>query len=54
MPNYEYRCENCSTNFSIMMSMNEHEKGGLTCPACKQNRIIQQYSTFFAKTSKKS
>jgi putative FmdB family regulatory protein len=54
MPTYEYRCENCAKLFSIQMSMLEHDKGKITCPDCKGNRIVQQYSTFYAKTSKKS
>lgn len=54
MPTYEYRCDNCGKSFSLRMSMAEHEKGSLTCPDCKGGRIVQQYSAFYAKTSKKS
>jgi putative FmdB family regulatory protein len=54
MPTYEYQCENCANIFSIQLSMSEHEKGNITCPVCKEGRVIQQYSTFYAKTSKKS
>lgn len=54
MPTYEYRCENCAKLFSIQVSMSEHEKGNITCPDCKKDMIVQQYSTFYAKTSKKS
>ena len=54
MPNYEYRCENCAKTFSIQLSMSEHEKGNITCPECKEGRIVQQYSPFYAKTSRKS
>lgn len=54
MPTYEYRCENCSKLFSIRMSMSEHGKGIISCPDCKESRIIPHYSTFYAKTSKKS
>jgi hypothetical protein len=34
--------------------MSEHEKGGIRCPECKDGRIVQRYSTFYAKTSRKS
>jgi putative FmdB family regulatory protein len=54
MPTYEYRCDNCAKTFSIQLSMSEHEKGNITCPECKEGRIVQQYSTFYAKTRKKS
>jgi len=54
MPIYEYQCENCEKKFLIQVSMSEHEKGNITCPDCKGGSVIQQYSTFYAKTSKKS
>uniref|UniRef100_A0A831UH75 Zinc ribbon domain-containing protein n=1 Tax=Geobacter metallireducens TaxID=28232 RepID=A0A831UH75_GEOME len=54
MPTYEYRCEKCEKGFSVTMSMAEHDKGGITCPDCKGSSVVQQYSTFYAKTSKKS
>lgn len=54
MPIYEYRCDDCGKEFSIKLSMSEHEKGSITCPACRGGRVVQQYSSFFAKTSKKS
>lgn len=54
MPTYEYLCENCAKMFSIQVSMSEHEKGDIKCPYCKGNRVVQQYSAFYAKTSKKS
>jgi hypothetical protein len=34
--------------------MAEHDKGGISCPECKSERVVQQYSTFYAKTSRKS
>lgn len=54
MPTYEYRCENCAKSFSIQVSIAEHEKATITCPDCKEGRVVQQYSSFYAKTSKKS
>ncbi len=54
MPVYEYLCKDCGNKFSIHLSMTEHEMGNLTCPVCKGGQITQQYSSFFAKTSKKS
>lgn len=54
MPIYEYSCKSCGTVFSIKLSMSEHEKGNLTCPDCKGGQVAQQYSTFYAKTAKKS
>jgi putative FmdB family regulatory protein len=54
MPIYEYRCEKCNQTFSVKMSMAEHEQGNIACPACRESRVIPHYSTFYAKTSKKS
>ena len=54
MPIYEYRCEKCGTIFSVIMRMEGHDKGGITCPKCKGTSVVQQYTPFFAKTSKKS
>lgn len=54
MPIYEYSCKNCGKIFSIQLSMSEHEAGNISCPACLDRRIVQQYTPFFAKTSKKS
>ncbi len=54
MPTYEYYCEDCGKNFAVILSMAEHDKKETVCPDCKKNRIVQQYTAFFAKTSKKS
>lgn len=54
MPIYEYQCEGCGHTFSVKMSMAEHEQRTIACPACKGNKVLQHYSTFYAKTSKKS
>lgn len=54
MPIYEYCCTNCGKLFSRQMKMSEHDKGDLECPECGGRQIVQQYSTFYAKTAKKS
>lgn len=54
MPTYEYLCRECNKIFSMIMSMAEHEAGTVTCPKCNSHKATQQFSTFFAKTSKKS
>lgn len=54
MPTYEYRCEKCEKEFTVVMSMAEHDRGEIRCPACQGSDVTQQYSTFYAKTSKKS
>lgn len=54
MPTYEYRCEKCAKEFSVVMSMAENAREQVKCPACKSSSVVQQYSIFYAKTSKKS
>lgn len=54
MPTYEYRCENCDKEFTLHLSISEHEQGNITCPYCNEGRIVRQYSPFYAKTSRKS
>lgn len=53
MPTYEYLCKKCQHRFSVKMSMAEHAQKTIACPACK-GKVLPCYSTFYAKTSKKS
>lgn len=54
MPIYEYRCQKCQDKFTVTLSMAEHDQGKVECPRCHGKKVVQQYSVFFAKTSKKS
>jgi len=54
MPTYEYQCEKCGKIFTVKMSMVVHEKESISCPDCKESRVVPRYAAFFAKTSKKS
>ena len=54
MPTYEYQCEACKSEFSLILSIVEHEKGKATCPKCQSEQVKQLFSTFIAKTSRKS
>lgn len=54
MPIYEYLCKKCDKNFTLTMSVNEHEKKTVQCPDCKSTEVVPQYQPFFAKTSRKS
>jgi putative FmdB family regulatory protein len=54
VPTYEFRCEDCKKDFTVVMSMAERDKGKVSCPVCKKRKVKQQISTFQTKTSKKS
>jgi putative FmdB family regulatory protein len=54
MPLYEYTCRECEKTFSIRLSVKDHERKRPKCPHCGSRKLTQQFSSFFAKTSKKS
>jgi putative FmdB family regulatory protein len=54
MPTYEYQCQECRKEFSLIMSIGEHGKKKPACPKCDSKKVQQQVSTFQAVTSKKS
>lgn len=54
MATYEYRCEGCKHQFSLIQRISEHGKTKVTCPKCKSGKVKQQISTFQVKTSRKS
>jgi putative FmdB family regulatory protein len=54
MPLYEYFCKNCDENFTVTMTIAEHEKKNVKCPKCKGTKVVPQFRSFYAKTSRKS
>ena len=54
MPTYEYKCLDCGKESELYLSMSEHERGKITCPACNSTRMEQLMSAVSAKTSRKS
>jgi putative FmdB family regulatory protein len=54
MPTYEYHCERCQEDFAVRMSITEHDQDETKCPKCEGAEVKQKYSTFYAKTSRKS
>ena len=51
---YEYRCLNCQRTFTRMESVAEQGKTAVTCPQCRSTRVERVYSSFYAKTVRKS
>ena len=39
MPTYEYRCDKCKKDFSLVMSISDHDKGKARCPKCKSKKL---------------
>ena len=54
MPRYEFMCEKCKKPFELIMTISEREKTRPTCPKCKGDKVVPQFSGFMAQTSKKS
>jgi putative FmdB family regulatory protein len=54
MPTYEYRCQKCKKNFTVMISLKDYEAGKVKCPKCKSKKnLTQQITHFMTKTSRK-
>jgi putative FmdB family regulatory protein len=54
MPLYEYQCRDCGHTFNVRLRIEEHEKKRPKCPKCGSRKLEHRYSSFFAKTAKKS
>jgi putative FmdB family regulatory protein len=54
MPTYEFRCEKCRKGFSRVEAISQHGKKRPKCPKCGSVKVMQVFSSFFAKTGKKS
>lgn len=54
MPSYEYVCKECNKTFTLIMTLQEHEKGHVACPKCKSKKVEQKPAAFYAVTAKKS
>jgi putative FmdB family regulatory protein len=54
MPTYEYRCPECKKQFSVILSIKEHDGKKAKCPKCGGKKPDQILTAFQVKTSKKS
>ncbi|MBT8332825.1 MAG: zinc ribbon domain-containing protein [Desulfobacterales bacterium] len=54
MPIYEFLCQKCEHEFSIVMTLSEYEKKKFMCPKCNDKKVKRQISSFQTITSKKS
>ena len=49
MPIFEYSCDDCGNHFEKLVRRSE-EANAVRCPACGQDHLTTQYSTFAAQT----
>lgn len=54
MPTYEYKCQDCHKKFSKTLTLAEADKQKVVCPHCQSQNVEQQWTTFYAVTSRKS
>jgi putative FmdB family regulatory protein len=54
MPTYDYRCLKCNKEFSVILSMKEHDGKKAKCPKCGGKKLEQLITPFQTKTSRKS
>ncbi len=54
MPTYRYRCLDCEDEFEQTEHIEDHGGARPECPGCGSKRVEQVFSSFFAKTTKKS
>jgi putative FmdB family regulatory protein len=54
MPMYDYKCQDCGKESLLVLTLKEHERVEVKCPACGSRKVQQLYSPFIAHTTKKS
>lgn len=54
MPVYEYMCLDCGKEFTVVLSVRDHEHGHAACPHCHSDQVEQQPSVCEVVTSRKS
>ena len=50
MPLYEYACEGCSEEVTLLQSVHA-TASDTTCPYCRQTRLVRLMSSFSARTN---
>jgi putative FmdB family regulatory protein len=53
MPQYNFLCLACKKEFSKILTISEHEKGGIICPHCKSKNVEQRWAAFYAVPRKR-
>jgi len=54
VPTYEFVCEKCNKEFTVILSISEYEQKKAKCPKCQGKKVRRLISSFHTKTSKKS
>jgi putative FmdB family regulatory protein len=54
MPTYDFRCGQCRKKYTLTMSIAERGHKRIKCPKCGSSKAEAVFTSFFAKTSRKS
>ncbi len=54
VPIYEYHCEACDHDFTVIESLSAHEAAKPKCPECESKKVERVFTAVNVKTSKKS
>ena len=58
MPEYDYHCEKCQNEFTIDLTITEHERKDknreIRCPKCQSTEVKHVIGMVFVSTSRKS
>lgn len=53
MPIYEYRCEECGSQFEVIRSVKDAD-APITCKKCQGSQTFRKMSVFFSSSGEKS
>ena len=54
MPVYDYRCDECGSDFVVIESLQEHETAKPVCPDCSSPKVRRVITGVQVQTGKKS
>jgi putative FmdB family regulatory protein len=54
MPQYEFFCQKCKKEVSLVLTIGERERGDYKCPGCGGTSLEPRMAAFFSKTSRKA
>jgi putative FmdB family regulatory protein len=54
MPHYEFYCERCKKDVTLILTLGERERGDYACPGCGGKKLEPRMGTFFSQTSRKA
>jgi len=54
MPHYEFYCEQCKEEVTLILSIGKRERRDYKCPGCGGKKLEPRMGTFFSQTARKS